>query len=131
MTAKYHLKQASNGQFVFTLHAPNGRVLLTSERYTDKEDALSGIEAARQFSGTEQRYQRTFNHDGEPFFVLRNPQRQTIGTSERFSNWNALDVATTAAIRYGPKAPMFEIAADPADEADMARLALHVKTGQA
>ncbi|MGF1693924.1 YegP family protein [Photobacterium kagoshimensis] len=40
---RYELKQARSQQFYFVLKAGNGEVILTSEMYTTKAAALSGI----------------------------------------------------------------------------------------
>lgn len=48
VTAKYEVREASDGSFYFVLVAGNGEVLTTSETYTRREDAERGIEDARR-----------------------------------------------------------------------------------
>lgn len=43
----FRLKRAGNGEWYWTLVAPNGRVLATSETYKRRGGATGGIDAAR------------------------------------------------------------------------------------
>jgi uncharacterized protein len=45
---KFVLEQGSTGDFHFTLQAPNGEVIATSETYQSKASALNGIESLRR-----------------------------------------------------------------------------------
>ncbi len=44
----FTLKNTSDGQFMFNLHAANGETIATSERYTTKDSAKNGIESVRK-----------------------------------------------------------------------------------
>ena len=48
MAAKFEIKTAKNGEFVFNLHATNGQVIATSETYTTLDACKNGIESARK-----------------------------------------------------------------------------------
>ncbi len=52
MSAYYELKKASDGQYMFNLHAPNNKVIATSERYTTKQAAENGIESVQRNAST-------------------------------------------------------------------------------
>ena len=54
---KYVLK-ASVEQFMFNLHAANGEIILTSERYTAKASAQNGIDSVKENSPIDGRYDR-------------------------------------------------------------------------
>jgi hypothetical protein len=86
MSAKYILKKTSSGQFMFNLLAANGETVLTSESYTTKASAQDGIEAVRKNSPVEASYERKTATSGEPYFVLRSPNHEVIGTSEMYSS---------------------------------------------
>ena len=45
---KFALKKTSDDQFMFNLHAPNGEIIATSERYTTKQSALNGIDSVKK-----------------------------------------------------------------------------------
>jgi len=48
MAAKFVVTTTSNGQFRFNLKAGNGEIIATSESYTTKAAALSGIESVKK-----------------------------------------------------------------------------------
>jgi uncharacterized protein len=47
MAGKFVLEKGSTGKYHFNLHAANGQVIATSQRYESKESALKGIESVR------------------------------------------------------------------------------------
>ena len=47
MSGKYELTADRSGGYVFKLKAHNGQVLMTSESYQTKADALKGIEVVK------------------------------------------------------------------------------------
>lgn len=47
MSAKFEIKLAKNGEYMFNLYAPNGRVICTSETYTTLQNCRIGIESVR------------------------------------------------------------------------------------
>lgn len=91
MAGKFELKKAKDGQFHFNLKAGNGRVILASETYRDKRNALAGIESVRKNSPAAGRYERKTSARGEPYFVLTAPNGQTIGQSEMYSSPAAME----------------------------------------
>ena len=47
MSAKFEIKIAKNGEYMFNLYASNGRVVATSETYTALHNCKGGIESIR------------------------------------------------------------------------------------
>ena len=47
MSAKFEIKIAKNGEYMFNLYAPNGRVIATSETYTALHNCKGGIESIK------------------------------------------------------------------------------------
>ncbi|TFD85749.1 DUF1508 domain-containing protein [Cryobacterium lactosi] len=47
MSGKYELTADRSGGYIFKLKAHNGQVLMTSESYQTKADALKGIEIVK------------------------------------------------------------------------------------
>lgn len=45
---KFTVKKTSDNQFMFNLHAKNGEIIATSERYTTKEAAIDGINSVKK-----------------------------------------------------------------------------------
>ena len=109
MPACYQLNQSAEGLHLFTFVTGTGRVILTSPAYPSKEDALQAVEALRVHATQQQRYHRTFNRNGEPFFVLHNANREIVATSEQYRNWNSLDMAMTLVSRYAATAKVVEL----------------------
>lgn len=86
MAGYYELKQATDGQYHFTLKAGNHEVILSSERYKTRASAEKGIESCRENSGNDARYDRKTAKNGQPFFNLKAGNGQVIGTSEMYSS---------------------------------------------
>ena len=57
MAGTYALKK-SGDQFMFNLKAANGEVILTSERYTTRAGAQTGIASVQTNSPKDERYER-------------------------------------------------------------------------
>lgn len=48
----YTLKQSSDGQWMFNLHAANGEIIATSERYTTRQGTERGIASVQANAST-------------------------------------------------------------------------------
>ena len=88
MAAKFDVLTSSDGQYYFDLKAANGKVILTSERYTTRANALKGIESVRANAAIPARFDRRMSVAGEPYFVLKARNGEPIGRSEMYtSRW--------------------------------------------
>ena len=47
MQAKFEIKLAANGEYMFNLFATNGKIVATSETYTTLQSCMGGIESIR------------------------------------------------------------------------------------
>jgi len=103
MQGKFDLKR-SRGQYVFNLKATNGRVILTSERYTTKKAALHGIRAVRRNAKAARNYDLRRARNGEPYFVLVAGNGEIIGRSEGYSSPARCNVGIASVRRNGPTA---------------------------
>lgn len=103
MSGTYHLNR-SGEQFLFNLKAGNGETILTSERYTTKASALSGIESVRSNSPIDARYQRKVATNGEHYFTLTSSNGEPIGRSEMYSSTSARDKGIASVKNNGPTA---------------------------
>ncbi len=104
MAGKFELKKSSNGQFRFNLKAGNGQVILTSELYTEKRGAQSGIESVKRNAPIEERYERKTNKAGEPYFVLKASNGQVVGQSESYSSTSAMEGGIESVKKNAPDA---------------------------
>ena len=51
MPAKFEIKIAKNGDYMFNLFAPNGKIIATSETYTSLQNCKLGIESVKRNAG--------------------------------------------------------------------------------
>ena len=49
---KFEIKKATDGQFYFTLTAPNNEIIAKSEMYTTKENCQNGIDSVKKYAPT-------------------------------------------------------------------------------
>lgn len=108
MAGYYELKQASDGQYHFTLKTGNHEVILTSERYTTRSAAETGIESCRTNSHNEARYDRKRAKNGQLFFNLKAENGQVIGTSEMYSSEAARENGIQAVMTNGQGTTRFK-----------------------
>lgn len=104
MAGKFEIKKAKDGQFYFNLKASNGKVILTSERYTDKSKAKKGIESVRKNAANAARFERRQNSKGQPRFVLKASNGEIIGTSETYSNATGVTRGIASVQKQAPEA---------------------------
>lgn len=102
MPGYYQLNSSANGKFSFSLRAGNHEVILTSQTYASKADALGGIDSVRKNAAFPARFQRKTAKDNSPYFVLTADNGQTLGRSEMYTSTSAMEngiasVATNAA----------------------------------
>lgn len=102
MAAEYEIKTAKNGQFYFNLKAGNSQIILTSEMYTSKAGAQSGIESVRKNSPDDGRYVRKTN--GSFRFSLKAGNGEVIGTSESYTTAAAMENGIESVKKNGPTA---------------------------
>jgi uncharacterized protein YegP (UPF0339 family) len=91
MKGYFHLASNDAGRFTFNLKAGNHEVILTSQVYQSKQDALAGIESVRINSADDSRFQRKTAKDDSPYFVLLAGNGQTIGKSEMYSSTASME----------------------------------------
>ena len=91
MAAKYDVRTSSDGQYYFNLKAANGKIILTSERYTTKANALKGIDSVRTNAAIPARFDRRTSVASEPYFVLKARNGEPIGQSELYTSKNGRD----------------------------------------
>ena len=82
---KYILKSSTDDRFHFNLTAKNGQVILSSQLYTTKSNAINGIVSVQINSTKEERYAREKSSNGQFYFNLNASNGQVIGTSEMYT----------------------------------------------
>lgn len=97
---KFILKR-SGDQFMFNLHAVNGEIVLTSERYVTKANALNGIRAVKRNAGKIENYD--FKPNGR-HFNLEAENGEPIGTAEVYASANNAQEGRDAVMRAAANA---------------------------
>ncbi|RYD25242.1 MAG: DUF1508 domain-containing protein, partial [Verrucomicrobiaceae bacterium] len=87
----YEIKTDAAGKFRFNLKAGNGQVILSSQGYATKADALSGIASVQKHSPDDGNFERKDSSKGEPYFVLKAKNGVVIGQREMYSTPAARD----------------------------------------
>lgn len=105
--AYYDLKR-SGTQFMFNLKGDNHETVLTSERYTTKQGAQTGIAAVKANAPFDSQYRRLTATNGQAYFTLKAGNNETIGTSETYSSTQARDVGIEWTKRNAPSAPVVD-----------------------
>tara|TARA_R110002096_G_scaffold16898_9_gene57921 strand:+ start:39318 stop:40079 length:762 start_codon:yes stop_codon:yes gene_type:complete len=92
----FELFEGRDGQYYFNLTATNKEIVLSSEGYTSRTGALTGILSVLDNAGDEANYELREASNGQYYFVLEAQNGQTIGMSELYSTkGNATQGITT------------------------------------
>jgi uncharacterized protein YegP (UPF0339 family) len=102
MPGYYVLKKSGLYQFMFVLKSDNHETILTSESYTTKQGAQTGIAACQANSPHDSRYDRAVSTAKQPYFVLKAGNYEKIGTSEMYSSIAARDNGIASCKVNGP-----------------------------
>ena len=78
MAGKFELKKSKNGKFFFNLLASNGQVILSSEMYEAKANAVNGIESVKKNAAEAGRFDKLTGKDGSPYFTLKAGNGQVV-----------------------------------------------------
>jgi uncharacterized protein YegP (UPF0339 family) len=103
MHSHFVLKNSS-GQYTFQLRAPDSsEVILTSEPYELKAEALAGIAKVRACAGWERRFRRRSRRSGA-YFELRAHNGELLGTSALFASASAREAGVAAVREHARRA---------------------------
>ena len=106
MAARFVLKDAKGGQFLFNLKAGNNEVILTSQLYERKKSAEDGISSVRENSADDGRFGRKAARSGEAYFVLKATNGKVIGKSEMYSSASAMEKGIASVKKNAPDVPV-------------------------
>lgn len=85
MPGKYEIEKGRGG-YRFNLKAANGKKILTSETYTTKAGARTGIASVKANGRAKSNFEKRTARNGDPYFVLKAQNGETIGRSETYSS---------------------------------------------
>jgi uncharacterized protein len=103
---RFRIFPSPAAEFSFDLTAPNGAIILASQRYSSHSGAVSGIASVKANAALEERYVRRLSQRDEPYFVLKGANGEVIGTSEMYSSPSARDAGMRSVMDNAPKAPV-------------------------
>ena len=104
MPGKFELKQAKGGKYMFNLLAPNGEIILTSQRYASKHGARNGISCVMTCAPTEASFERRTTKSGQGYFVMKSRNGRVVGQSEQYKSNRALENGIQSVRRNATKA---------------------------
>ena len=85
MPGSFEIKR-SKGQFMWNLKAPNGKVVLTSERYKTRRAAEGGVSSVKKNCGRDACYDKRTTSGGKYRFSLRATNGEIIGVSQNYAS---------------------------------------------
>src|SRR5687768_14632989 len=86
----FQLFQGADSQWYFRLKAANHEIILASEGYASRPNAINGILSVRDHGGSASRYEVRQASNGQHYFVLLAVNGEIIGMSELYvSRYNA------------------------------------------
>ena len=102
----FKLSKDRYSEFHFNLLAGNGEIILTSEAYGRKDNALNGIESVKINSKHPERFEKRDSKDGKLYFVLKAENGQIVGTSQMYALEASREKGIEAVMKNGPRAEM-------------------------
>lgn len=102
----YRVYVGSNGQFYFNLNAPNHKIIMQSEGYTTKANAIGGVESVRVNSPDDNQYDRRESKDDQHYFVLKAANGEIIGVSETYQTNAGVENGINSVKENGPDSPI-------------------------
>lgn len=88
-------------QLYFNLKAGNHEIILQSEGYTSKANALNGIKSVQENCQIDKYYKRKIDQDGKPYFVLIAGNGEPIGKSESYESEAMMEKGIESVKRNG------------------------------
>ena len=93
MNGWFDISKSKADEFFFVLKSGNGEVVMTSEMYTSRASADTGIESVQTNSDEDFNYERATATDGKFHFNLRSAgNHQVIGASQMYATMETREV---------------------------------------
>jgi len=99
---KFSIEKSSDKQFYFNLHAVNAKIILTSERYTSKQNCKNGIASVKVHAPFDHNYERKTAINDQFYFNLKAANNEVIGKSEMYTTKAARENGIEAVKRDAP-----------------------------
>ncbi|MEO9147147.1 MAG: YegP family protein [Ginsengibacter sp.] len=89
---KFETFVGKNNEHYFRLINEEGKVLLSSEGYTQKENLLNGIESVKKNIALADKFEMKTGENGKHYFNLKAANGQVLSTSAK---WDSLEMRDT------------------------------------
>ena len=109
MAAKFELKTAKGGKFVFALKSSNGQIVLSMETYDTKKNAEKGITSVKKNAVNEERIDSREAKNGEVYFVLTATNGEIIGKSEMYKRKASMENGIASVQKNAPDANVVDL----------------------
>lgn len=106
--AEFLIGKKPDGSYYFSLKASDGQVILTSESFESIDAVKSTIEAVKNLSLFEDRYEKRASSDGKYYFSLKTTDGRLLGSSGMFDTAAYRNNGIEAVKRYAPPAVLVE-----------------------
>ncbi len=108
MAGTFELKR-SKGQFMWNLKAPNGKVVLTSERYKTRRAAEAGAASVKKNCGRDACYDKKTTPSGRYRFNVVSPNGQVVGASQNYASASGRNGGIRSVKSNAPRAKIVDL----------------------
>ncbi len=106
---KFETFVGKNNEHYFRLINEEGKVLLSSEGYTQKENLLNGIESVKKNIALPDKYEMKTAENGKHYFNLKAANGQVISTSAMWDSPDLRDIWMKKMKTDVPQAQVLEL----------------------
>lgn len=131
MAGKFELKKGKTGKFSFNLKSGNGQVVFTSQTYDNKRSATAGIASVKKNAASDARFERKTSTKGQPFFIIKATNGQTIGKSQMYANAVSMEKGIKSVATNAPSAETNDLTVEAPKAASKAKKAAPKKKAAA
>ncbi len=107
---KFEMFKGNDNQHYFRLKSEDGKVLLSSEAYSQKDNATKGIESVKRNIAIAERLEKKQSEVGKHFFNVKSTNGQVVGTSAQFDTPELRDQWIEKLRKATPQAQVIEVA---------------------
>lgn len=101
---KFIISKDQTGNYRFDLKANNGEIILSSQSYTSKYNAINGINAVRLNAAQNNQFVRIVNPNNKHSFILKASNGEIIGTSGMYESASGRDNGLQSVVNTAPTA---------------------------
>lgn len=105
---KFQLFKGSDALYYFHLRAQNGEILLQSEGYTARYNAINGIYVTK-LGALMNRFEQKISRDGQHYFLVKAGNGQVVAVSETYHRQQDAENGVSAVIAIVRNAPVEDL----------------------